>query len=108
MAQKIVVYIDHFKGSPVPASWEAVGAARSLAGSLDASVTAVVIGKDVQALAEQAILYGADAGVVAEDPELAEFRPEPFADVLSKIAADADVLLLPTTGDKGISCNGGD
>jgi electron transfer flavoprotein alpha subunit len=98
MAQKIVVYIDHFKGSPVPASWEAVGAARSLAGSLDASVTAVVIGKDVQALAEQAILYGADAGVVAEDPELAEFRPEPFADVLSKIAADADVLLLPTTG----------
>jgi electron transfer flavoprotein alpha subunit len=35
---------------------------------------------------------------VAEDPELAEFRPEPFADVLSKIAADADVLLLPTTG----------
>jgi electron transfer flavoprotein alpha subunit len=98
MAQKIIVYIDHFQGSPVHASWETVGAAKSLAGPLDANVTAVVIGKDVQALAKQAITFGADAGIVAEDPELAEFRPEPFADVLSKIAADADVLLLPTTG----------
>jgi electron transfer flavoprotein alpha subunit len=98
MAQKMLVYIDHFQGSAVGGSWEAVGAARNLAGSLDASVIAVVIGEDVQELAKQAIAYGADGGVTAEHPELAEFRPEPFADVLSKIAADADVLLFPTTG----------
>jgi electron transfer flavoprotein alpha subunit len=98
MAQKILVYIDHFQGSPVAASWEAVGAARELASALDASVTAVVVGKDIQELAGQAIFYGADDGVAAEHAELTEFRPEPYADVVSKIAADADVLLFPTTG----------
>ena len=98
MAQKILVYIDHFQGAAVSASWEAVGAAKTIAESLDASVSAVVIGTDVQDLAKQAISYGADDAVVAEHAELAEFRPEPFADVLSKVASDADVLLFPTTG----------
>jgi len=36
--------------------------------------------------------------VVAESPALADFQPEPYADVLSKAAAEADVLLLPTSG----------
>lgn len=98
MAQKILVYVDHFQGSAVSASWEAVGAAKTLAGMVDGSVTAVVIGQGVQDLASQAIHYGADAAIVAEHAELAEFRPEPYADVLSKIASSADVLLLPTNG----------
>jgi electron transfer flavoprotein alpha subunit len=98
MAQKIFVYIDHFQGSVVPASWEAVGAAKTLAGSLDASVTAVVIGDGNQAIAKEAITYGADDGIVADHAELAEFRPEPYSDVLSKMVADVDVLLFPTSG----------
>ena len=98
MAQRILVYIDHFQGSVVSASWEAVGEARNLASSLNANVSAVVVGGDIQDLAKQAISYGADDAVVAEHTELADFRPEPYADVLSKIAADADVLLFPTTG----------
>jgi electron transfer flavoprotein alpha subunit len=98
MAQRIFVYIDHFQGTPVSASWEAVGAAKTIAGSLDASVTAVVLGKGIEAIAKEAITYGADDGVVIEHAELVEFRPEPYADALSKIAVDADVLLFPTSG----------
>jgi electron transfer flavoprotein alpha subunit len=98
MAQRIFVYIDHFQGTAVPASWEAVGAAKTIAGALDASVTAVVLGKGIEALAKEAITYGADDGIVADNAELAEFRPEPYADALSKVAADADVLLFPTSG----------
>jgi electron transfer flavoprotein alpha subunit len=98
MAQKIYVYIDHFQGGVVPASWEVVGAARTLAGSLDASVTAVVLGNGIEGLAKEAIAYGAQDAIIADHAELAEFRPEPFADALSKIAQEADVLLLPTTG----------
>lgn len=98
MAQKIYVYIDHFQGSVVSASWEAVGAARSLASGLDATVTAVVMGKDVQSIAKEAISNGADDAITAENDAFADFRPEPYADNLAKIASDADVLLFPTTG----------
>jgi electron transfer flavoprotein alpha subunit len=98
MSQKIFVYIDHFQGSAVQASWEAIGAANDLAGKLDGTVTAVVLGKDVEPLAKEAIAHGAAGVMLADHAELTEFRPEPYADVLSKIAAEADVLLLPTTG----------
>jgi electron transfer flavoprotein alpha subunit len=98
MTQNILVYIDHFQGSPSSASWEAVGAAKTLAGELGASVTAIVVGAGVEAIAKEAITYGADSGVVADHAEFAEFRPEPYADALSKIAAEADVLLFPTSG----------
>ena len=98
MTNKVLVYVDHFNGEALPASWEAIGVGRKIAESLAVGVTAVLVGQDIQSLAKQAIEYGADDAVVAEDPALAEFRPEPYADVLSKAAADADVLLLPTSG----------
>ncbi len=98
MTNKVLVYVDHFKGEALPASWEAIGAARKIAESLGSGVTAVIVGQDVQPLAKQAIEYGADDAVVAENPALTDFRPETYADVLSKAAAEADVLLLPTSG----------
>jgi len=98
MTNKVLVYVDHFEGEALPASWEAIGAARTIAESLGVGVTAIIIGHDVQPLAKQAIEYGADDAVVADDPALSDFRPEPYADALSKAAAEADVLLLPTSG----------
>jgi electron transfer flavoprotein alpha subunit len=35
---------------------------------------------------------------VVEDPGLKEYRAEPYADVLSKVCTDADVVLFPTSG----------
>jgi electron transfer flavoprotein alpha subunit len=98
MANEVYVYIDHFDGQELPASWEALGAASKLASSLGGDVTAVLLGHKVDALAKQAIEYGANQVLVKDDAALKEFRPEPFASMLSGIAADAEVLLLPTTG----------
>ena len=98
MANDILVYIDHFKGDPLPASWEAVGAARSLAADLGGSVLAIVVGASVSELATAAIAHGADGARIVEDPLLAEFRPEPFADALKTIAAEAELLIFPTSG----------
>lgn len=99
MANKIFVYIDHFSGQALPASWEAVGAAVSLKESYSSGVTAVVIGHEVGAIAEGAITYGADEVLVAEDETLKEFRPEVFASVLVKLMGDSipDVLLVPNS-----------
>jgi len=100
MAGHVLVYIDQFQGRAVPSSWEAVGAARTLAQTLGGQVTALVAGADGSALATEAIQHGADRALVADDPGLAEYRAEPFASTVAKMArqADAAVLLFPTTG----------
>ncbi len=99
MAIKIYVYIDHFDGHALPASWEAVGAAVSLKEPYASDVTAVVIGHNVGGIAEEAVSYGADQVLVADDEKLKEFRPEAYASVLVKLMGDPipDVLLVPNT-----------
>ncbi len=92
---KTWVYIDHFKGEAVPASWEAIGAAKALGGE----VTAILLGAGVEALANTAFEYGADEVVLGDDAALADFRVENYATVLSALVSDAapDLLLFPTT-----------
>ncbi|MGD8621449.1 MAG: electron transfer flavoprotein subunit alpha/FixB family protein [Anaerolineales bacterium] len=98
MTEDLFVYIDHFQGEPLPASWEAIGAAKSLSEKKGGDVVAVLVGEDVADLAELAIQHGADKALKVEDPALADFRPEPFSSIVSKLSADADVLLMPTSG----------
>ncbi len=88
------VYIDHFKGSAIPASWEAIGVGRTLG-----NVAALIFGSGVEALAKTAFEYGADEVLLADDASLADYRPEAYATTLSKLAAERtpDVLLFPTT-----------
>lgn len=96
-AQNVFVYIDHFKGQALPASWEVVGAGRTLADQLGGHLTAIVVGENVAHLAEQAIQYGADQATLADDPVFADYRAEPYAAAVSKAAAAAAILLFPTT-----------
>jgi electron transfer flavoprotein alpha subunit len=99
MADKVWAYIDHFKGEAYPSSWEALGAGRALAGQLGGGVTAVVAGSQVKGVAEKAFQYGADEVLFADDATLADFRAEPYASWLSKLAQEhkPDVILFPTT-----------
>jgi electron transfer flavoprotein alpha subunit len=89
-----LVFIDHFKGNALPASWEAVGVGKTLG-----NVTALICGSGVEALAKTAFEFGVDEVVLADDPALADYRAEAFAATLSKLAAERtpDVLLFPTT-----------
>jgi electron transfer flavoprotein alpha subunit len=91
---KTLVYIDHFKGEIQPASWEALGLAKSLG-----SASAVVFGSGVDAVAKAAFEYGADEVLVADDAALTDFRVEPYASTLSALAASQspDLILFPTT-----------
>ncbi len=99
MSNKVWVYIDHFKGVAHPAAWEALGAGRSLAEKMGGGVTALVFGAQAQGLAQEAIHYGADEVLLAEDASFQDYRPEPFASLISAQAKAAapEVLLFPTT-----------
>jgi electron transfer flavoprotein alpha subunit len=89
----IWVYIDHFKGTALPTSWEAVGTAKSLG----ATVTGLVLGSGVESLAKQALEYGADAVVLCDDASLSDFRAEVFSSTIAAAGtAGADAIILPT------------
>lgn len=91
---KTWVYVDHFQGQAVPASWEAISLGKTLG-----PVTALIFGSGVEALAKNAFEYGADEVLLADDKELTDFRAETYATTLSTAAASGkpDVLLFPTT-----------
>ena len=91
---KTWVYIDHFKGEAVSASWEALGVGKTFG-----LVSALVFGSGVEALAKAAFEFGADEVILADDPALADFRAEPYASTLTALAAASspDLILLPTT-----------
>jgi electron transfer flavoprotein alpha subunit len=100
MSNGIFVWVEQFKGQAAGASWEAIGAARQLADELGGSVTACVFGGEgIEPLAQEAISYGADAVLLAEDATLADFRVEPQAAMLVREVqnAGADVVLIGAT-----------
>jgi len=91
---KTFVYIDHFKGEVLPASWEAVGVGKTFG-----DVTALVFGSGVEAVANSAFEYGATEVLLADDAALEDFRVEAFASTLSAVASSKspDLILFPTT-----------
>jgi electron transfer flavoprotein alpha subunit len=91
---KTWVYIDHFKGEVLPASWEALGVGKTLG-----NVSALVFGSGVDGVAQAAFEHGAQEVLLADDPALADFRVEPFASTLTKVASEQnpDLILFPTT-----------
>lgn len=99
MNDKVWVYIDQFKGTAHPASWEALGAGLELANALGSDVSALVFGEQSQQVANEAVTYGATEVAYADHATLQEYRPEPYAALLVKLLADSDaeVLLFPTT-----------
>jgi electron transfer flavoprotein alpha subunit len=91
---KTLVYIDHFKEEAQPASWEALGLAKSLG-----TASAVVFGSGVDAIAKAAFEYGADEVLFADDTALTDYRAEPYASTLSALVSSQspDLILFPTT-----------
>jgi len=88
--------MDHFKGEVQPASWEALGLAKSLGTAI-----ALVFGEGDNAanVAKAALEYGADEVLLADDPALEDFRVETYASTLTAVASSQtpDLVLLPTT-----------
>ncbi len=66
-------------------AFELLGKAKQLAGDLNEKVTAVLIGSGIKGLADQLAEYGADKVIVVDDPELKDYRTEPYAHALASV-----------------------
>ncbi len=85
MASNVFVWIERVDGQADPIAWQAMAAARKVAGDLGGSLTAVVLGDGVSEIARQALEAGADRVCTAEDPTLGHYRVEPYAKLLARI-----------------------
>jgi len=94
MANNILVWIENYKGHAAAISHEALSAATSIADS--GTVSAAVFGAQAEELAKQAIALGANKAFVCTDASLEDFRPEPVAALLAKIAQDNSVDVVMT------------
>ncbi|MFM8319718.1 MAG: electron transfer flavoprotein subunit alpha/FixB family protein [Chloroflexota bacterium] len=99
MSGNILVYIDQFKGAALPASWETLTAAYTLAAKLGSDVLAMTLGAGAQDVARETFLYGPLQVFYNDDPALADYTAEPYAAVVTKVAQEqgAAAVLFPTT-----------
>ena len=78
---------------------ELIGKGKDLAKDLNTDVTAVLIGSDVKGLVDTLAEYGADKVIVVDDPELKEYRTEPYAHALASVINEfkPDIMLVGAT-----------
>jgi electron transfer flavoprotein alpha subunit len=106
-ADSVLVYVDHVRSSPTtaaggnvkPVSWELLGKAREFAGQLGGPVVALIVGHQMSDLAAEAIAYGADRVLIADEAAFAEFRAGACAAALRAAigAVDPRLILVPAT-----------
>ena len=80
-------------------AYELLGKGKELAAKLNEEVTAVLIGHEVKGLADKLAEYGADKVIVVDDPELKEYRTEPYAHALSSVINEfkPEIVLVGAT-----------
>jgi len=90
------VWVEQFGGKAASISWEMMGQGRRLADELGVPLTACVLGHGMEAVARQAVAYGADRVFLADDPALAVYRTAPYARILVDLvrAHKPEIFLL--------------
>ncbi len=80
-------------------AFELLGKAKELASDLNTEVAAVLIGSGVKDLADQLAEYGADKVIVVDDPELKEYRTEPYTHALASVINEykPEIVLVGAT-----------
>lgn len=80
-------------------AFELLGKAKDLAEDLNTDVTAVLIGSGVKGLADELAAYGAQKVIVVDDPELKDYRTEPYAHALASVIRNykPEIVLVGAT-----------
>jgi len=80
--QGVWVWIEQFKGQACGIAWEMLGQGRKLADQRKTALTACVLGHNVEHITKEAVAFGADRVFWVDDPTLAVYRTQPYANTL--------------------------
>ena len=95
----VFVFAQQVDNELTPIAFELIGKGKDLAKDLNTDVTAVLIGSDVKSLADELAEYGADKVIVVDDPELNDYRTEPYAHALASVIKEykPEIMLVGAT-----------
>ncbi|UCH62837.1 MAG: electron transfer flavoprotein subunit alpha/FixB family protein [Fidelibacterota bacterium] len=86
-SKEVWVFIEQHAGKPAEVSLELLSKGRKLAEKLGGTLTAVVIGHDVQAVAKDALSYGAKEVLLADHPDLKDYKTIPYSSIMSDLVS---------------------
>ncbi len=85
MGQHVLVFAEHQGGKLVRPTWEAIAAGQRLAQELSISVSAVILGDTVSALASELAAADLEEVLAGESPLLAEYTSDGYALALRQV-----------------------
>lgn len=81
----VFVYAEQIDNELNSIAFELIGEGKNLADTLGTEVTAVLMGSDIKGLADELAAYGADKVIVVDDPQLKDYRTEPYTHALASV-----------------------
>jgi electron transfer flavoprotein alpha subunit len=106
MANGVMAVTEQRDGAFRKVSYEVVSEGRRIADALACTLTVVVMGSGVKALAGEIQAFGADRVLVLDDPGLADYRTDAYTNALAACLPSVDpavVLIGATTQGKDLS-----
>ena len=99
MSNGILVFIEHRSGVLNKTSLEAIAAAQGLASELRQTVSAVILGSDVSALAQEIAGYDLVKVITATNAALADYTPDGYTAAMEIVvrALDPQLVVMPHT-----------
>jgi len=99
MSQGILVFIEHRNGVLNKTSLEAIATAQSLASPLQQTVSAVILGADVAALAQDIAAYDLAKVLTATNAALADYTPDGYTAAMESVVhtLDPQLVVMPHT-----------
>lgn len=99
MSNGVLVFIEHRDGVLNKTSLEAVAAAQNLGSQLQQPVSAVVLGADPAALAQDIAAYDLAKVIKATNPKLSEYTPDAYSDAMQNVVRQLDpqLVVMPHT-----------
>lgn len=99
MSQGILVFIEHRDGVLNKTSLEAIAAAQSLGTQLQQPLTAVILGADPSALAQEIAVYDLAKVVKAVNAKVNDYTPDGYSDAMEHVVKQLDpqLVVMPHT-----------
>lgn len=99
--KNIWVFIETECGKAKNVGYELIHAAKPLAEKKGCPLVAVVIGKDIEGVAKDAICYGADSAIIADGPEYEYYTTDAFTKAMTALVEKykPETLMLGATNN---------
>lgn len=94
------VFVEQTEGVPAGVSWELLGEGRKLADKLKVELCAVVMGENVDHIANEAIQYGAEKIYLIDQPVFKNYRTQAYHKAMCYLVSkyNPEVILMGATG----------